>query len=306
MKIGFHSNQLGIRGTEVALYDYALGNQEILGNESIIFAPKGSDLTTYDKFSKKFQVHLYNDFRELEKFNLDWCFWEKFGTYDGKLLNSAKNFVHAVFNVCEPHGEVYAYISEWLGNLHNHPFLPYMVTPYQQDPSINYRKFFNIPKDAIVFGRHGGFNQFSYPWVYPVIEKVLKKNKNIYFLFLNTQKFINHPRVIHFEPTYEISKKIAFINTCDAMLHSREEGESFGLAVCEFLTQNKPIITNPDGRDKNTPIILGDKGFYYTNANELYTILTEFTLTNKNYSHLIDAFSPEKVMNKFNNLINDL
>jgi hypothetical protein len=27
MKIAFHSNQLGIRGTEVSLYDYALGNE---------------------------------------------------------------------------------------------------------------------------------------------------------------------------------------------------------------------------------------------------------------------------------------
>lgn len=27
MKIAFHSNQLGIRGTEASLYDYALGNR---------------------------------------------------------------------------------------------------------------------------------------------------------------------------------------------------------------------------------------------------------------------------------------
>ena len=30
-KIAFHTNQLGIRGTEVAVYQYAKYNEEILG-----------------------------------------------------------------------------------------------------------------------------------------------------------------------------------------------------------------------------------------------------------------------------------
>ena len=33
--IGFHSNQLCERGTEVAMYDYAYCNQKIYGNKSI-------------------------------------------------------------------------------------------------------------------------------------------------------------------------------------------------------------------------------------------------------------------------------
>jgi len=39
-KIAFHSNQLSIRGTEVALYQYAKYNEEILGNKSVIFLLK--------------------------------------------------------------------------------------------------------------------------------------------------------------------------------------------------------------------------------------------------------------------------
>ena len=38
MKIAFHSNQLGLRGTEIALFDYAYYNRELLGNESIIIS----------------------------------------------------------------------------------------------------------------------------------------------------------------------------------------------------------------------------------------------------------------------------
>ena len=44
MKIAFHSNQLGVRGTEIALYDYAFYNREILGNDSIIISDRNNDL----------------------------------------------------------------------------------------------------------------------------------------------------------------------------------------------------------------------------------------------------------------------
>ena len=36
VKIAFHDNQLGERGTTVAVFDYAYYNKHILGNESII------------------------------------------------------------------------------------------------------------------------------------------------------------------------------------------------------------------------------------------------------------------------------
>jgi hypothetical protein len=304
MKIGFHSNQLGIRGTEVALYDYALGNQKILGNESIIFAPKNSDLTTYNKFSSKFKVYLYNNFKELENFNLDWCYFIKSGNNDGKLLSTSKNFVHAVFNTHQPHGDVYAYVSEWLGNVHNFPYLPHIVS--STNFSQNFRQQLNISKDAVVFGRYGGYDQFDYNWVKNVIKTVVKENSHIYFIFLNTQPFIQHPQVFFFEGTDNINKKTAFINTCDAMLHARSEGESFGLSICEFLAQNKPIITNPEGRDKNHVHILKDKGIYYKNSKELYDILVKFTPSDKDYSSLIKQYSQEEVMLKFKKLIENV
>lgn len=301
MRIGFHSNQLGIRGTEVALYDYALGNKDILNNTSIIFAPKNSDLSTYDKFKEKFEVYLYDNFTELENFNLDWCYFIKYGNNDGKLLKSAKNFVHAVFDVKDPHGDIYAYVSEWLGEKHHMPFLPHIVNSYPKTQ--NFRDYLNIPKNAIVFGRYGGYDQFNYPWVYKVIENVLKTRNDIYFLFLNTKPFLTHPQIFFFESTYNLDKKVAFINTCDAMLHAREDGESFGLSICEFLAQDKPIITNPNGRDKNHIKLLNDKGLYYSTPDELYSQLLNFKPPYYNYSDLIKEFTKEKVMNKFNQFI---
>jgi hypothetical protein len=39
VKVAFHSGYLGFRGTEVALVDYAKGNREILGGESLFLLP---------------------------------------------------------------------------------------------------------------------------------------------------------------------------------------------------------------------------------------------------------------------------
>ena len=57
-KIAFHSNQLGIRGTEVAMYQYAKYNEEILGNKSIIVSFPNRDHGAIEKFRERFEVVL--------------------------------------------------------------------------------------------------------------------------------------------------------------------------------------------------------------------------------------------------------
>ena len=62
MKIGFHSNNLSLRGAEVALYDYADFNELLLKNESIVFTPKNApahDQRAFPKFHSRFSVHMY-------------------------------------------------------------------------------------------------------------------------------------------------------------------------------------------------------------------------------------------------------
>jgi hypothetical protein len=60
MKILFHSNQLALRGTEVALYDYAHYNENFLGNESLIVsnvAGKGTYNTLRYMYWKSLQIN---------------------------------------------------------------------------------------------------------------------------------------------------------------------------------------------------------------------------------------------------------
>ena len=58
MKIAFHDNSLSLRGTTVALYDYAYYTREIIGNESIILYNKkhiANNDDVYNKFKNQFK-----------------------------------------------------------------------------------------------------------------------------------------------------------------------------------------------------------------------------------------------------------
>lgn len=307
MNILFHSNQLGVRGTEVAMYEYAHYNETLLGNISYIAAPASSDLSALEKFKGRFgdRVILYNSLAEIElssSYRIDVAYFSKAGYDDGVYFTGIKNIIHVVFDCYDPHGDKYVAISEWLGNKLNIDYLPYIVT--LPDTKENFREYLGFTDQDIVFGRHGGFDQFDVPYLGEVVKAAADSGYK--FLFMNTKPFnYNHPNVLYVEANTDLNVKTSFINTCDAMLHGRTEGESFGLAIGEFLHQNKPIITNLVCRDRNQLHILKDKGFYYTNPNELYTILTSFQKKDYDVKNLIKEFSPEIVMKKFKSLISD-
>lgn len=303
MKIAFHSNQLGIRGTEVALYDYALGNIEILGNESIIISSANSDLTSLDKFKEKFKVYLYDNFSEVEniikKENIDAIYYIKSGENDGKLVTNAKNLVHAVFKHNEPHGDVYAYVSKWLSDEMSNgelPYVPHMVNLPKH--KLNYKENFNISNEIVV-GWYGG-NNFEIPFARQAVIDIAEKRKDIIFLFMNQDPFCNLENVVFIEGTTDLDEKVAFINTCDFMIHARERGETFGLTIAEFSTLGKPIITYHGSPERNHIDVLGEDGMYYSNYQELYDILDNLIVfTDINCYH---DYTPEKVMNKFNEI----
>jgi len=310
MKIAFHSNQLGIRGTEIALYDYALGNRDILGNESIIISDVNSDLTTLEKFKSQFPVYLYENFSEVESIvnqeQVDAVYYIKAGENDGKLVDNTKNLIHAVFKHKDSHGEVYAYISEWLSNEVSNgkiPYVPHMINLPKHD--LNYRDAFNI-NNKIVIGWYGGDN-FEIPFARQAVIDISKKRNDIIFLFMNSSPFANEPNIIFINSTYDLDEKVAFINTCDVMVHARERGETFGLTIAEFSSKNKPIITYRDSPERNHNIMLGDKGLYYSNYQELYNILYNIQKTDiegKDWN-CYKEFTPEKVMNQFKKVFLD-
>lgn len=320
VKIAFFMNVLSLRGVDVATYDYADCNETILGNESIIisnteYMDSPGFLLDYtasvrEKFIKRFGSRFFdcNTMQDVEdilrKEKVDLFYVQKFGCIDSTISKVCKNIVHAVFTL-QVHGDAYASISSWLSNTRpalRVPFIPYMVR--LDDTKETLHEELHIPQGAVVFGRHGGFQTFDLSFAKEAVQELAQQHKDWYFLFLNTNKFCNLPNVIFLPGTANMVYKTKFINTCDAMLHARSEGETFGLACAEFSIQNKPIITWLNSSDRSHIEILGTKGFYYTNKHELLKILQSIgTNINEIRTQHWDTYSkdynPQAVMKKF-------
>lgn len=308
MKIAFHTNHLGIAGTEVAVFDYAFYNQELLNNESLIISklnPAQDVPEIIQKFKDHFKVIQYRDFSEVEKIldenKADIFYALKSGNNDGIISKGRKSVIHCVFGESyQPHGNVYAYISKWLSKQMNfgiHPWVPHMINLPGVESHM--REELGIPKDAIVFGRYGSYKEFNIPFVHKAIEDSLNKRKDLYFLFANTPEFIHHERAIFLPGIYDLGRKVQFINSCDAMIHARARGETFGIACGEFSIRNKPVLTYGMSPEKAHIDILGNKGIVYNTGSEIRNIFLNFSKDQKDWDAYTESYSPEPVIKKF-------
>jgi glycosyltransferase involved in cell wall biosynthesis len=325
MKILFHCEQLNYRGTTNSVCDYALYNQEVLGNESVIVysskSPEGLDTgsvpSVVNKFASKFKLLQYDSNDHLNDIasNYDFCYSQRAGTIVDMggitlpVITSTKFGVHCVFQYYNPHGDVYAYISEWLAkkvsityNAPLHPFVPYIVD--LPKPTYNIREAIGIPKNKLVFGRHGGNNTFDIPFVKQVIARIVSERDDIVFLFMNTEKFMDHPNVIFINPIFDRNMISNFVSACDAMLHGRNLGESFGLAIAEFLYHNKPVLAWEGGFDRNHVNWLSNYDLLYKDEFDLYAKIVNFRERDKtvDYSKIVEQFTPANVMRVFHDV----
>ena len=169
-----------LRGTTVAIYDWAYWTRHYLGVDPIIMynsKNQFNDAGVIEKFSKEFPVFSYDDKSEIDtilsKNNCDAFLMEKGGKPDGIISTVAKNLVNAISicSVSDIHGDVYAMGSKWLSKITDYqiPYVPYMV--HLPDVEGDMREELSIPKDALVFGRNGGWETFDLPFVKKAIEK---------------------------------------------------------------------------------------------------------------------------------------
>ncbi|MDF3030498.1 MAG: hypothetical protein K0R03_1056, partial [Moraxellaceae bacterium] len=161
-------------------------------------------------------------------------------------------------------GSAYAFVSGWLSRVFSNgrvPAVPHIVTLPETEGDL--RAELGIPADATVFGCHGGKECFDIPFVHRTVEAVLAERPDIWFVFMNIAAFTNHPRAVFLPGTADAERKVRFIDTCDAMLHGRKRGETFGLAVAEFSIRNKPVLTYALSGERNHIGVLGQKGLLY-------------------------------------------
>ena len=313
-KIVFYDNNLTLRGTSVALYNYADYNEKILGNKSIIIArPDDSTNLAKQKFENRFETHYTwfhgnstQDF--MNKNNVDYFYVIKEGTQnDGIVLYDTPTLIHSVFCKNDPHGHRYAYVSDWLAKNQGYDpkthSVPHIVEKLPK-PLYDLREKLGISKNKKVFGYYGGLTEFNIGWVHDTIKKIVSERDDIVFLFMNVNTFHNHPNILHLPGTWVLEEKSAFINACDAMIHARLYGETFGLACGEFALENKPIITYGGSGERNHIEVLNDRGIYYNNSEELYNILTNLNqhIMFDDYDEPYKQFNPENIMDKFNKI----
>jgi hypothetical protein len=258
MVLGFHSKQLSERGTEVALFDYASAAQSLLGHEVRVFVPARSSTILPEvrrRFESHFELVLYASERDID---CDALYVIKRGRR-GSVTQRIPELNHAFHDVHEPHGYRFAAVSEWLARSSQHrlslgqgrtlrlprlrklPVVPHIVPA----PSVtdDLRHVLGIPTEAVVFGRHGGSGTFSPEFVKTAIGAALELRPDIWFAFLNTDRFLEHKRVVHVPRSSEREDVQRFVNTCDYMLHAHAIGETFGLAVADFAVAGVPVLT---------------------------------------------------------------
>jgi len=325
MKILFHAEQLNYRGTTNSILEYARYNQEILGNESVIVysqeQPEGLDVGSVSEVveivKSQFKLITYANNNHLNDIasGYDLFYSQRAGERvdshtkrENAMITSTKMGVHCVFQWYDPHGDVYAYISEWMS--HNvakmydapvHPWVPYVVN--LPEPNYDTRAHLGIPKDKFVIGRFGGYKTFDLPFVHEVVVKVAQERDDVVFLFANTQPFCNLPNVIFLGPFLGQEQKSNYINACDAFIHARWLGESFGLAIAESLFFNKPVLACEIGFDRNHVETLKPYDLIYkeNNKEDLYSrIINLREKVGIDYrSFIVENYNPTIVMNKF-------
>lgn len=285
MRVGFCEGALSFRGTTRAIVNYCSALQEHNIQTAYIFhANRKNDISAGSLFlNQGTEIRPIEKKEEINDFNLDFLYHVSADYGEShKWLEKCKctTFLHQI-GFQKPESkfcDIFAYASHWQNYYFsggNSNVLPYII----KEPSNSYdlihgRETLGIPRDAIVLGRHGGQDTWNLSFVNTAIEDVIKQRKDIYFLFMNTPNFIDHPQVIFLKGTHVDKQVELFIRSCDAMLHARWEGETFGLACSEFLIRRKPIISWSGSRERNHIYLAENSSLMYNTYADLVSLLS--------------------------------
>jgi glycosyltransferase involved in cell wall biosynthesis len=313
--LGFHTKQLTERGTEVALFDYALAAREILGHEVRIYVPAGSRELPFVRrsFEEQFDVVRYTSPSHIA---CDALYVIKRGR-PGRITDSIPELNHAFYDVSEPHGHRFAAMSKWLANSaawripaprgrtitipkpKKPPVVPLIVTLPDLDDDL--RDELGIPADAVVFGRHGGIGNFDIEFVLDAIRTAVGEREDIWFALLQVEPFFEHERVVYLSRLDDRAAIRRFVNSCDYMLHATSYGEGFGLSVAEFALVGAPVMTWLESPEKGHLELLSDDLLLgYRNYEDLLRYLrTLQRRTAPVFSDVAERYGVERVMARF-------
>ncbi len=292
------------------MLEYARLNRSILGNDSIICLPENPDFfhsPILKKWQQEFRVIFYRNQHELgrrlQEQGIQVIYLTKPGHYDGFLVPGVRNCVHAQFLSDEFHGDSYAYLSPWMSRVmtgQENSYVPFFVPKLESGE--NLRSRLKISATARVFGRHGGWDTFNIPFVRAAVAEHARRHPEDHFVFLNTKPIPETERLanVHYLPaTVDSLEKARFLATCDVMIHARDTGETFGLAVAEFAVLGKPVITYGGSRERAHLEMLGKAGEIYMDKSGLLQLLANQLVGQTPENQYSGWADPQRVMKIF-------
>ena len=319
----FFTGDLSMRGTPVAVYEYASHFEDLACGHAIIASYEGGDMSARGKFEARFpgRVHLLPrpEFLPLDGFLERVGAQGLYAHISGiqspwPAPRAVPQFLHGVFwaDGTAPALGAAAALSPSIRRRVGVPVLPLMVPPLPPPPpGPGLREELGIVPHARVFCRHGGAGTFSVGAAREAVCAHARAAPMDNFLLLGTDAApceAGLPNIVHLPATYNLSAKARFLAACSACVHGRIDGETFGLAVAECCISGLPVFTHaapPPDADFHLRT-LGSAAVLYTDAGSLQRALQGFDAraaaepqARERYRALYENFSPERVMRIF-------
>ena len=316
MKVGFHCDSFSLRGVTVATLAYARA-WTTLGHESVLIKCDGYTPWILDREptdqANQLRILRYEQPEQLNELikdaGIEAVYVLTAGQHQTRFTNlAARLWVHAVFpaQIGDIHGDRYACISDWLAKEcfnHRIPFVPHIVDSLINEAARQpWRELHGIPADAVVIGSMGGNHTFDLGIARNGLRRALESNKKLYFVALNHNPFCSHDRALFLPGTDDLGSKAAFISGCDAMLHGRTQGETFGLACAEFTAAGKPVMAWRDAPERHHLDHFCPPSLHYSSASDLCDMLHDFNPRHWDRGSLqrrCDPFRPEVIAPQF-------
>lgn len=316
-KFLLHSNNFSERGGSVTLLAIGRLIKEKFGHECAIAIPADAEYVSEERLSdalqRGFELFRYQNKSELDAFaksrgithsyvfsagkKTDLAYYDESDPESFRIADT-RHITHVVFRNFDPHGEVYAYVSDWLmtwarcrifiWKIIN--FLsfsrrqcqtlvtsfPHFIEAWPTNTSKQPLKWeIGVPGDAHVIGRIGGFSEFDDLVARKGVGLILDTWEDCYAIFVNTPRFLDHPRAFFLDKLSRADVK-RFYDACDILINGRRMGESFGYSIAEPLSLGKPVIAPNLIRnllmDKNHVRLLKGKGLLYSSAKGILRI----------------------------------
>jgi hypothetical protein len=315
------------------MYDYAASFEDYLGGQSFCLSfadgiinrmPAPESLISMPKFEKRFpgRVHLLkeNPRAELNAYlgtiQPDAFYAQQYGTVAGTEVfpvpekgGKIKTLLHAVFVGTEPHWDAYTAISDSVPRSPGIATVPYIVPVGDPTETRDLRSEWGVPPNAKVFCRHGGVGTFDISFVHEAVCTHARTHPHDYIVFLGTAPIgceNDVKNIIHLEKNVDLNFKQRYLNSCDACIHARSDGETFGLGVAECSMAGKPVFTfaaPPPGAGFHLEV-LGPHALRYKDGEGLKQMLDSFDprphkAKADEYKSLYAAFGPAATMHTF-------